>query len=169
MAEHALRRLRLDQVWLLVSPGNPLKQANGMAALRDRLASARSIADGRRIVATDIERRLHTRFTADTLTALRQRFPRVHFVWLMGADNLVQLPRWQRWWRIVHTMPLAVHPRPTYNLRALASLAAHRLRFARRAAARAGGLAGARAPAWTFLAEQQNPLSATQLRRNAVT
>ena len=168
MAEHALRRLRLDQVWLLVSPGNPLKPVDGMAELRVRLASARRIADGRRIIATEIERRLHTRFTADTLRVLRQRFPRVKFVWLMGADNLVQLPRWQRWWRIAHTMPIAVHPRPGYNFMALAGLAARRLGSARRPTEQASVLATARTPAWTFLAEQQNPLSATQLRRNAV-
>ena len=88
-----MRRLRLDQVWLLVSPGNPLKNGNGMAPLAERLASARGIADGRRIVATAIETGLGTRYTADTLAQLCRRFPRARFVWLMGADNLAQLPR----------------------------------------------------------------------------
>ena len=128
IARLALQRLRLDQVWLLVSPGNPLKEAAGMAPLADRLASAAEIADGRRIIATEIEARLHTRYTFDTLRALRRRFPRVRFVWLMGADNLVQLPRWQRWGGVTRAMPFAVMPRPTYNQRALAGQAAHRLR-----------------------------------------
>ena len=167
LARHALRRLRLHQVWLLVSPGNPLKPAAGMAALGERLRSAGRIADGRRVVATDIERHLHTRFTADTLPALRRRFPRTRFVWLMGADNLRQMPRWQRWMRIARTMPMAVHPRPSYNERALAGRAAQRLRRFRHQAREAAVLANAPTPAWTFLAEQESTLSATELRRRA--
>lgn len=154
---------------MLVSPGNPLKPAHGMASLPDRLATARRIADGRRVVATDIERHLYTSHTADTLTALCRRFPRVRFVWLMGADNLQQLPQWQRWMRIARTVPMAVHPRPSYNERALAGQAAQRLRRFRRPARCASVLAGALPPAWTFLAEQQMALSATQLRNGRVT
>ncbi len=164
IARLALQRLRLDQVWLLVSPGNPLKAARGMAPLADRLASARGIADGRRIVATAIEARLHTRYTYDTLRALQQRFPRVQFVWLMGADNLVQLPRWQGWLGIAAAMPFAVLPRPTYNSRALASQAAHRLRPALLPSRAAPSLAGRPGPAWTFLPARQNAASATALR-----
>lgn len=164
IARLALQRLRLDQVWLLVSPGNPLKEAAGMAPMADRLASAGRIADGRRIVATGIEARLHTRYSFDTLRALRRRFPRVRFVWLMGADNLVQLPRWQRWAGITQTMPIAVMPRPTYNQRALAGQAAQRLRPALLPARAAPALAGSKAPAWTFLPARQNALSATALR-----
>ena len=166
IARLALQRLRLDQVWLLVSPGNPLKEAAGMAPLADRLASAAQIADGRRIVATGIEARLHTRYTFDTLRALRLRFPRARFVWLMGADNLVQLPRWQHWEDIARAVPFAVMPRPTYNGRALAGQAAHRLRPALLPARAAPALAGHAAPAWTFLPARQNPLSATALRAN---
>ena len=164
IARLALHRLRLDQVWLLVSPGNPLKDAAGMATLADRMDSARRIADGRRILATGIEARLHTRYTFDTLLALRRRFPRVRFVWLMGADNLVQLPRWQRWHGIADAMPFAVMPRPTYNQRALAGQAAHRLRPALHPARAAAVLASSAAPAWTFLPARQNALSATALR-----
>ncbi len=164
MAELARRRLRLDQVWLLVSPGNPLKPSRGMAPLAARLASARAIADGRRVVATDIERALGTVFTVDTVCALRVRFPRARFVWLMGADNLTQLPRWRRWRRIVATMPFAVVPRPTYNHRALAGLAAHRLSAARLVAHRAPSLAGQDAPAWVFLPVPQNNASASAIR-----
>ena len=164
LAEVALRRLRLHQVWLLVSPGNPLKPANGMAPLAARLASAAAIADGRRIVATAIERQLGTRYTADTLAALHRLFPRVRFVWLMGADILAELPRWRRWTGIARTVPFAAVPRPGYNQRALAGQAARRLRGAWRPAREAPILAEHAAPAWTFLPATQNPISATALR-----
>ncbi len=164
IARLALQRLRLDQVWLLVSPGNPLKDASGMAPMADRMASARRIADGRRVLATGIEARLRTRYTFDTLRVLRRRFPRVRFVWVMGADNLVQLPRWQHWMGITRVMPFAVMPRPTYNQRALAGQAAHRLRSTLRPARAAPALARCAAPAWTFLPARQNALSATALR-----
>jgi nicotinate-nucleotide adenylyltransferase len=162
-----LRRLGLDQVWLMVSPGNPLKPVAGMASLADRLASARAIADGRRIVATAIEARLGTRYTVDTLRRLRRRFPRARFVWLMGADNLADLPRWRGWLQIARSMPIAVHPRPKYNLRALAGQAARRLRSAQRRPGAAAALAKERPPAWIFLAAAQNPASATALRAAA--
>jgi nicotinate-nucleotide adenylyltransferase len=165
VAHVALRRLRLDQVWLLVSPGNPLKPVAGMAPLAERLAGARRIADGRRVVATVIEARLRTRYTFDTLLALRRRFPRVDFVWLMGADNLVQLPRWQHWTEIPGLMPIAVIPRPGYNGRALSGQASSRLRPAFRSPHTAPALARMAAPAWTFLPVRQNRLSATELRR----
>ena len=167
VARLALRRLALDQVWLLVSPGNPLKPRAGMGSLADRLNSARRIADGRRIVATAIEARLGHRYTFDTLRALRGLFPRIRFVWLMGADNLAQLPRWQHWTDIVRLMPFAVVPRPGYNGRALAGMAAHRYRHAFRPPHTAPALAGGTAPGWTFLPARQNPLSATELRRSA--
>ena len=160
----ALRRLRLDQVWLMVSPGNPLKPASGMAPFAERLASARRIADGRRIVATDIEAQLGQRYTVDTLRALQRRFPRVLFVWLMGADNLAGLPGWKRWMDIAHRVPFAVVPRPTYNHRALAGQAARRLGPSRHPATASITLANSRAPAWTFLPGPQSAISATALR-----
>lgn len=164
VARRALSQLRLDQVWLLVSPGNPLKPDGGMAPLAERLRSARALADGRRIVATDIERSLGTRYTVDTLAALRRRFPRAHFVWLMGADGLAELPRWRRWREIVHLVPFAVLPRPTYNQAALAGQAAMRLRHARRPAREASLLAAREGPSWIFLPAPQNDISATALR-----
>lgn len=163
-ARTALRRLRLDQVWLLVSPGNPLKDANSLAALPARLASAAGIADGRRIIATDIERHLGTRYTQDTLRALGLRFPRARFVWLMGADNFVQFPRWRGWRAIAAAMPFAILPRPSYNQRALAGHAARRLSSARRSAAGAAALPLAKPPAWVFLAGREDASSATALR-----
>ena len=164
VATLARKHLRLHQVWLLVSPGNPLKPRRGMAPLPERLASAHAIADGRRIIATDIEAALGTRFTVDTLRKLRRRFPRARFVWLMGADNLEQLPRWRRWRDLVTTVPFAVLPRPTYNHRALAGLAAHRLSTARHAARLAPALADLAAPAWVFLPTPQNAASASAIR-----
>ena len=160
----ARQRLRLDQVWLMVSPGNPLKRQDGMAPMRDRLASARALSDGRRILATGIERRLGTRYTADTLRALRRRFPHVQFVWLMGADILTELPAWRHWLRVVGTVPFAVLPRPGYNRGALAGQAARRLRRSLQPARAAVGLAGQPAPAWVFLPASQNAISATALR-----
>ena len=164
IAELALRRLRLDQVWLLVSPGNPLKHEHGMAARAERLASAHSIADGRRVIATDIEAALGTRYTVDTLRALRRRFPLVRFVWLMGADNLAQLPRWRGWLEIVRTTPFAVLPRATYTHRALAGRAALRLRAARVPASLAPALADMVPPAWVFLPAPLHDASATAIR-----
>lgn len=164
IARAALRQLRLDQVWLLVSPGNPLKHRQDMAGLDDRLASARRIADGRRIVATAIESELGTSFTVDTLAELRRRFPRARFVWLMGADNLAQMPRWNRWQAIVKTVPMAVLPRPGETRRALAGQVARRLRHRKIDARRAIKLADMKPPAWTWLPIRENPLSATELR-----
>lgn len=164
IARQLRRRLRLDQIWLMVSPGNPLKPANGMAPLADRLASAHHLADGRRIVATDIEARLGTRYTMDTLRRLRRIFPCAHFVWLMGADNLAGFPLWRGWREIARMMPFAVHPRPTYNLRALAGQAARHLHAARRGVSEAPVLADCRHAAWMFLPAAQHTASATALR-----
>jgi len=164
VADIARKKLCLDQIWLLVSPGNPLKPARGMAPFKARLASARAIADGRRVIATGIEEHLHTRYTVDTLRTLRIRFPRVRFVWLMGADNLVQLPVWNEWLEIARHSVFAVLPRPTYNHRALAGQAAQRLRPARRPERSAPALAGLTAPSWVFLPAPQNYESATAIR-----
>ena len=167
VAQTALRALRLDQVWLLVSPGNPLKPAAGMGTLATRLQAARGIADGRRVIATDIERHLRTRYTLDTVRALRRLFPRVRFVWLIGADNLTQLPRWRRWMDIVRAVPFAVLPRPTYTRAALASQAARRLSPFRRPAREGPRLADRAAPAWVSVGGRQNTMSATALRKAA--
>ena len=164
VARMAMRALRLDEVWLMVSPGNPLKPVRGMAPLRDRLASARAVADGRRIVATDIERGLGTRYTADTLRVLRRRFPRARFVFVIGADNLVQLPRWRRWREIARGTPLAVLPRPGWTRRALAGRAAQVLRRHRR---RPGALlteSFAPHAAWCLVPAREHAASATAIR-----
>jgi nicotinate-nucleotide adenylyltransferase len=164
VAEAVRRALRLDEVWLMVSPGNPLKPRKGMAPLAARLASARAVADGRRILATDIEAALGTRYTVDTLAALRRRFPRARFVFVIGADNLVQLPKWGGWTEITRHTPIAVLPRPGWTRRALAGKAAHRLaRHRRRPAALLAGVEAAHAP-WTFVRAAEHPASATAIR-----
>ena len=168
VAERALRALRLDQVWLLVSPGNPLKPRRGMAPFAERLDSARTIAVGRRMVATDIEARLGTRYTDDTLARLRRRFPRARFVLVVGADNLSQLPRWKRWRRIARTTPIAVLPRPGETRPALhghaaRALARHRRRPAALLTEPVPGRIGAHAP-WCLLPAREHPASATAIR-----
>jgi len=164
LARYALQHLRLDQVWLMVSPGNPLKSRHGMAPFAARLASAARLADGRRIIATDIEARLHRRYTVETMAVLRQRFPRARFVWLMGADGLASLPRWRRWQDLARLVPIAILPRPGSNIGALEGLAAHRLRHTRRPPRRGPVLARYKGSAWTFLPAPQNGISATALR-----
>jgi nicotinate-nucleotide adenylyltransferase len=111
----ALEALGLDEVWWLVSPGNPLKPAAGMAPLPVRLASARAMARRARIRPTAIEADLGTRYTVDTIRALVRRYPRHRFVWLMGADNLAQFDRWRNWRGIACTLPIAVIARPGYG------------------------------------------------------
>jgi len=133
VADTALRRLKLDYVWFLVSPQNPLKPAHGMMALEQRLQSARNFAAGnRRLIVTDIEQTIASRYTNDTIRVLKARFPEVHFVWLMGSDNLEQFHRWQRWQDILATVPVAVVLRPGYTLAPLKAkaLQAEKDRFA---------------------------------------
>ncbi|MCW8088128.1 nicotinate-nucleotide adenylyltransferase [Sabulicella glaciei] len=163
VAEVALRAARLDQVWLLVSPGNPLKPRAGMAPFRERLASARRIADGVRIVACDLESRLGTRHTVRTLARLRRRFPRLLFVLVIGADNMIQLPRWRRWREVLRLAPLAVLPRPGYTRRALRGPVASVLRHGRRPPAllRQGG-------EWALVPAAERSISATAIRSGAL-
>ena len=156
--------LGLDAVWWLVSPGNPLKPKAGMAPLAARLASARKAARRARIVPTAIERELGTRYTLDTLRALRRRYPKVQFVWLMGSDNLAQFHRWRSWRMIARTMPIAVIARPGYEGSALTSPAGAWLGRYRRPPAMLNTRAGWSAPALIYLRFDPDPRSATALR-----
>lgn len=160
----ALKYLGLDEIWWLVSPQNPLKPEAGMAPFAERMASARAMAKHPRIRVTDLESRLGTRFTADTLKALVTRFPSCRFVWLMGADNLAQISSWRDWTKIFHLTPIAVFDRPSYTMKALTALAARRFRRARRREAALKTLAATRTPAWVFVHHRLNPISATQIR-----
>ncbi len=161
----ALRRLGLDAVWWLVSPQNPLKARAGMAPLQERLDAARAVARHPRIVVTDVECVLGTVYTAETLDRLRLLFPRARFVWLMGADNLIQVPRWQHWERIFRGTLVAVLNRPPYSSKALGGKAAQRFRRDRIRAARARLLPRMEPPAWVFLTHPLHPASATEIRR----
>lgn len=161
----ARKALGLDEVWWLVSPGNPLKPKAGMAPLAARLASAREQARGAPIRPTVIECELGTRYTVDTLRALRRRYPKMRFVWLMGSDNLTQFHQWKRWRDIARAMPIAVIARPGYDARAAASPAAAWLGRYRRSAASLKHRAGWSAPALIHLRFDPDPRSATALRR----
>jgi nicotinate-nucleotide adenylyltransferase len=168
----ALKRLDLDEVWWLVAPQNPLKPVRGMAPFEERLASARKLARHPRIAVTDLEARLGTRYTADTLAELRRRFPNTRFVWLMGADNLAQIRHWGRWHEVFRLTAVAVFDRPTYCLRALAGLAAERFKRRRKPLGNARRLADMERPVWAFFRIRLDPSSATALRarrRRAVT
>lgn len=167
LAAYALKYLRLDQVWLLVTPGNPFKRHQSSRAFDARLRSARRISDGRRIIATDLEARLGTNFTAETLTLLRQRFPHITFVWVMGADSFASLTRWNHWQKIVRSVTIAVVPRPGETRRALFGKTAQRLKRLRKQARCAPVLAGLRPPTWAFLVTPHSAISSTDLRRSA--
>ena len=165
ISELAIKYLKLDEVWWLVSPQNPLKPLADMAPLKARLASAARHAHHPRMRATAVEAELGTRYTADTLRALRRRFPRTRFVWLMGADNLRQIPRWEAWSSIFHLMPIAVFARPAYDLKALAGKAAIRFKKHRRRLRYAGRLASRTPPVWVFFHSRLHPASGTSIRR----
>lgn len=161
----AVEALGLDEVWWLVSPGNPLKPQAGMAPLSARVRSARAQARRAPIRVTAIERELGTRYTIDTLRALRRRFPRRRFVWLMGADNLAQFHLWKAWRQIAREMPIAVIARPGYDGTALASPAMAWLRRYRLSAAGFRDRGKWSAPALIELRFDPDPRSATALRR----
>ncbi len=163
VSRHALRALRLDGLWWLVSPGNPLKAA-GPAPLAQRLARARALADDPRITVTAAEATLGTRLTADTLAALRARSPRVHFVWVMGADNLAGFHRWDRWRTIARLVPVLVIARPGAQRAALAAPAARVLAAHRVPARDAAALPGMPPPAWCYLRVPMRAISSSALR-----
>ncbi len=138
-----------------------------MATLAQRFAAAETVARHPRLRISAIECHLGTRFTADTLEALRRRFPRARFVWLMGADNLAQIHRWRRWDTILRRVPVAVLDRSPYSYKALASKAARRFKAGRAGARQAAILAEAAPPAWVFLHQRRHPASATAIRAQA--
>jgi nicotinate-nucleotide adenylyltransferase len=160
----ALDALGLDEIWWLVSPGNPLKPVKGMAPLRTRLASARRTALRAPIRATAIERRLGTRYTVDTLAFLVRRFPKRRFIWLMGSDNLAQFHRWRDWRRIAALVPIAVVTRPGYGALALKAPAWGWLRRFVRPASMARNWTEWRPPALVLLSLPPDRTSATAIR-----
>ena len=162
---HAMRRLGLGELWWLVSPGNPLKAgARDMAPLAARLASARAMARRTPIRASAIEARLGTRYTVDTLGKLRARYPRRQFIWVMGADALVDFHRWRGWRRIAATTPIAILPRPGYDAAARTARVMGWLRRFVRPTGQARRWTTWRAPALVFLVMPPDPGSATRVR-----
>ena len=162
---NAIDALGLDELWWLVSPGNPLKPKAGMAPLPARLASAQRMARRAPIRATAIEAELGTRYTVDTLKKLVRRYPNRQFIWIMGADNLVQLPQWRDWREIARLMPIAVIARPGYNDRAHARRAMGWLRRFVRPAAQKTHWTDWRPPALVFLRFSPDVRSATAIRQ----
>jgi nicotinate-nucleotide adenylyltransferase len=160
----ALKRLQLDRVWWLVTPGNPLKDTRGLAPLAERLAAARALARHPRIVVTGLEADIGVRYTFDTVRYLVNRCSGVHFVWLMGADNLRSFHRWQRWRALADLVPIAVVDRMGPSLYAASGVAAAALARARIPESAAATLATRRPPAWVFLHGLKSPLSSTALR-----
>ena len=164
----ALRRLKLEAIWWLVSPQNPLKSTAGMASLERRLQKARAVAAHPDIHVSAAEKALRTQYTIDTLEALTAKYSKAQFVWLMGGDSLASFHLWRRWKTIAKLLPIAVVARPGFTIRALASPAAQFLDDARIDERNAARLAELPPPAWVFLRERLDPTSATALRNRGV-
>ena len=160
----ALKRLKLDRVWWLVTPGNPLKNTSGLTPLRDRIAAARALINDPRVDVTGLEAVIKTRYTYDTISWLRARCPGVQFVWIMGADNLRSFHRWQKWRDIAKLVPILVIDRLGPSLYAGASPAGQAFRHARIPENNVSSLPGRHPPAWAFLHGLKSPLSSTALR-----
>ena len=161
----ALKRFGLDRVWWLVSPANPLKK-RGPALLSDRMARARQVMQHPRVEVTDIESRLGTRYTAETVAALQARYPAVRFVWLMGADNLAQFHRWQDWRWIMDNVPVGVLERPNDRISARLSKAARVYREAMLQGRASEVLGRGDAPRWCFVNIPMSDASSTAIRSN---
>ncbi|MEP2027218.1 MAG: nicotinate-nucleotide adenylyltransferase [Paracoccaceae bacterium] len=159
----ALKRFGLDRVWWLVSPGNPLK-TRGPAPLADRMSRARSLMQHPRVEVTDIEAQLGTRYTAETLLALRERYRGVRFTWLMGADNLAQFHMWQDWQQIINNVPVGVLARPGDRISARMSPAARIYAPYRISGGASRLLAQADAPAWCFVNVPMVDMSSSVIR-----
>ncbi len=161
----AIKRLGLDRVWWIVTPGNPLKDPGELAATSLRVAEARRLAAHPRIDVTTFEADIGARYTVDTLAYLKRRHPGARFVWIMGADNLAGFHRWRGWRSIARMMPMAVIDRPGWTLKAMRSRGAAALADERIGENEALALAGMRPPAWVFLHGPRSHLSSTALRR----
>lgn len=167
VAEIALRRLELDQLWWIVTPGNPLKSKRELAPLAERIRLSETVAEDPRIKVTAFEASHSLRYTADTLALVKRRNPGINFVWIMGADNLREFHRWQRWRQIATTFPIAVIDRPGSTLSFLSSVLAKTFDYARVDETDAPRLARMKAPAWTFIHGPRSSLSSTALRQMA--
>ena len=161
----AMKKLGLDRIWWLVTPGNPLKENSSLPPLAARIEAARKVAASPRIDVTGIEAELGTQFTFDTVKRLRERRPGVDFVFIVGADNLAHLHRWERWGDLLHKIPLAVVDRPEFELSSLAAPAAVAFGRFRVTESKARTIPRLAPPAWVFLRGLKSELSSTALRR----
>jgi len=159
----ALKRLRLDRVWWLVTPGNPLKNTRGLAPLANRIAAARALTSHPRIDISGLEAVIKTRYTYDTISWLLARCPGVRFVWIMGADNLRSFHRWQKWDKIAKLVPIVVIDRLGPSLYAAASPAGNVLARVRIPEHDAATLPDRKPPVWAYLHGLKSPLSSTAL------
>jgi nicotinate-nucleotide adenylyltransferase len=163
----ALRRLKLNRIWWIVTPGNPLKNTSGLPPLNERMQACRGLMPEPMIDITGFEAEIGTRYTLDSLKYLKTRCPNVRFIWIMGADNLIQFHRWQGWNKIARIMPIVVIDRPGRTLKATASPAAHALRRSQLPETRAVNLKFRTPPALVFIHGKRSELSSTALRRNS--
>lgn len=169
VAEIALRALELDQLWWIVTPGNPLKAGREQLSLAKRLALSQEMAESPFIKVTAFEAGSSIRYTADMIATVKARNPGVNFVWIMGADNLRDFHLWQRWQTIVRTVPIAVIDRPGATLAFLSSKMAQTFSRSRVDESDAGKLARIRPPAWTFIHGPRSSLSSTAIRSGQIT
>lgn len=160
----AMKKIGLDRVWWLVTPGNPLKDTSGLAPLAERIAAAKALTRHPRIDVTGLEAEIKTRYTYDTVNYLVHRFPHVHFVWIMGADNLRHFHRWQKWRRIANLVPIAVVDRLGPSLYAPSGIAGQALARFRVPESKLRSLPYRKPPAWAYVHGLKSPLSSTALR-----
>lgn len=167
VAEIAMRRLGLDQLWWMITPGNPLKSRSELASLSDRIAMSERMIKDPRIKVTAFEQSLSGSYTADTLAHVKARNPHIHFVWIMGADSLKSFHLWQKWQEIAATFPIAVIDRPGSTLSFLSSKMARTFQHARVDEDDVGTLWKRTPPAWTFIHGPRSTLSSTAIRASA--
>ena len=160
-----MKHLALDKVWWIVSPQNPLKGAGDMAPFKERLYRAQKFIQDPRILVSDIEDQINTRFTIDSIKKIQSSFIEKQFVWIMGADNLLQIPQWKNWEELFSTVPIAIFDRAPYSVRALSGKAAQVFSQSRLPTQYARKLANFKPPAWSFFRIPLHPATATEIRK----
>ena len=162
-----MKHLKLDTIWWVVSPQNPLKESKEMAPFTERLNHAKKIAQDPRILVTDIEDRISTRFTIDSIKIIQRSFLEKKFIWIMGADNLIQIPQWKNWRELFSTVPIVIFDRAPYSVKALSGKAAQVFSKSRLPPKYVRELSNFKPPAWTFIRMPLHPATATEIRRSS--
>ena len=167
ISNQAFKHIKLDEIWWLVSPQNPLKSTDNMASFAQRYEYAKKIAASNpKIKVSDIEVKIDTRYTVDTISKLQQFYPDVNFIWLMGADNLAQIPKWKNWQKIFKLVPIAVFDRNQYSVRIKFLKAVKKFKNERIIGVKLWRLGYLKTPVWGFFKIKNNPLSSTAIRKN---